>query len=103
MNKHSHPEKYTQYCYKLKRNVELGWFDKHCECGDEVIGVPKQQPKDHRYYCTKCADYGEHKLARYGREGEDTYDFRLCHKHEVELWKFLEEDATFPWQEGDEF
>ena len=104
MNKHSHPEKYTQYCPKLKEDVELGWYDKKCECGDDIIGVPNKPPKDHRFYCTKCAGYGDTELARYGRQGEDTYDFRLCHAHEVEFWeKFLEEEATFPWQEGDEF
>ncbi len=42
MNKQSHPEKYTQYCPKLKKTVEVGWYDKYCECGDEIIGVPEK-------------------------------------------------------------
>jgi len=42
MNKHSHPEKYTQYCPNLDKDVELGWYDKHCECGEEIIGVPEK-------------------------------------------------------------
>ena len=33
---------YTQYCPKLKKSVELGWYDTHCECGDEIIGVTKR-------------------------------------------------------------
>ena len=41
-SKHSHSEKYTQYCPKLKKDVELGWYDKYCECGDEIIGVPEK-------------------------------------------------------------
>ncbi len=31
---------YENYCPNLKRIVTLGWFDKVCECGDEIIGVP---------------------------------------------------------------
>jgi len=40
--KMTHPEKYTQYCPKLKKTVEVGWYDKYCECGDEIIGVPEK-------------------------------------------------------------
>lgn len=51
-------------------------------------------------YCTKCETYKDYECALYRREGEDTYDFRLCHKHEKQLWgKFLPEDATFDWEE----
>lgn len=54
---------------------------------------------NHRTYCTKCQGFKTYELDSYGREGEDTYDFRLCHEHERELWKFLGEEATFPWEE----
>lgn len=42
MNKQSHPETYENYCHKLKRMVTLGWYQKYCECGDEIIGVPEK-------------------------------------------------------------
>lgn len=58
--------------------------------------------KDFRVYCTMCKDYLDvdeiDEEAHYGRQGEDTYDFRLCHKHEKELWKFLGEEADFSWE-----
>jgi len=50
-------------------------------------------------YCTKCQAYKDYECDLYRRQGEDTYDFRLCHEHERELWKFLGEEATFPWEE----
>lgn len=37
---------YTQYCPNLKKDVTLGWYDKHCECGDEIIGVPERPKED---------------------------------------------------------
>lgn len=37
---------YTQYCSKLKKDVELGWYDKYCECGEEIIGVPEKPKGD---------------------------------------------------------
>jgi len=58
--------------------------------------------KDHTHYCTKCKAYKDHECALYRNESSnsDTYDFRLCHTHEVQLWgAFLPEDATFDWQD----
>lgn len=52
-------------------------------------------------YCTKCQEYKDYDCDLYRRQGEDTYDFRLCHKHEKALWKFLGEEATFPWEQED--
>ena len=59
------------------------------------MSIPK-----HKTYCTKCKDYTIDDIseASYHRQGEDTYDFQLCNKHELELWKFLGEEATFSWQ-----
>ncbi len=53
--------------------------------------------KDFRTYCIKCKDYVDDidEEAMYRRQGEDTYDFRLCNKHEKELWEFLGEEAEF--------
>ena len=56
---------------------------------------------DHRCYCVKCKDYKTYQMETYRREGEDTYDFRLCHEHEKALWKFLGEEASFNWEEED--
>ena len=36
------PETYTTYCYRLKKIVTLGFYDKFCECGDPIIGVPEK-------------------------------------------------------------
>jgi len=33
---------YDNYCHKLKKIVTLGWYDKYCECGEEIIGVPEK-------------------------------------------------------------
>jgi len=50
-------------------------------------------------YCTMCGDYKDYECEMYHRIGEDTYDFRLCHKHEKELWMFLGESAEFSWED----
>lgn len=57
-----------------------------------------------RNYCTKCKGYKDYECALYRREGEDTYDFRLCHEHEEQLWNdgFLPDDASFEWQDEEE-
>lgn len=34
---------YTLFCAKLKKQVTLGYYQTHCECGDEIIGVPRQE------------------------------------------------------------
>lgn len=50
--------------------------------------------------CHKCGKVANYDLAQYGRTGEDTFDFQLCHKCEKELWgKFLPETAVFGWEE----
>ena len=35
-------ETYENYCGTLKKMVTLGWYDKFCECGEEIIGVPEK-------------------------------------------------------------
>lgn len=35
-------ETYENYCPKLGMMVTLGWFDKRCKCGDEIVGVPEE-------------------------------------------------------------
>jgi len=34
---------YSNWCSVLKKEVILGWYDKYCECGAEIVGVPKKK------------------------------------------------------------
>ncbi len=54
--------------------------------------------------CDKCGAVPKYKMELYRREGEDTYDFQLCHECEPKLWNggFLTDTATFNWQEEDD-
>jgi len=35
-------ETYENYCSVLGKMVTLGWYDKNCECGEEIVGVPEK-------------------------------------------------------------
>lgn len=50
--------------------------------------------------CTKCEKWFNYELSYYGRRGEDTFDFELCHTCEKKLWgKFLPIEAGFNWED----
>ncbi len=37
---------YENYCGVLKKMVTLGWYDKYCECGEPIVGVPEKEEAD---------------------------------------------------------
>lgn len=54
--------------------------------------------------CDKCEAVPTYDMEIYRRQGEDTYDFQLCHECEDLFWNggFFKCGATFNWQEPEE-
>lgn len=33
---------YTKFCPRLHKTITLGYYQTHCECGEEILGVPRK-------------------------------------------------------------
>jgi len=38
----SEDKTYENWCSVLQKYVTLGWYDKECECGEPIAGVPER-------------------------------------------------------------
>ncbi len=34
---------YTRFCPELDKNVEIEYYQTQCECGEEILGVPRKE------------------------------------------------------------